>query len=192
MEWQTINPGTSRIRYGLTSNYELGVVEPDNNLRTIHNVTVLGLNPAIIYNLQAFSVANSDTSFSGNIISSTTSSSSTTGVINVYFNKSVNTTVSSGVNANANSDFKTLLIQRINNAKRSIDVALYNLSGSVGADIAASLLNARNRGVKIRLIGEFDTRTMHLGKLFKIMEFLTLMIGLEATMEADFFTINFL
>ena len=158
LEWQTINPGTSRIRYGLTANYELGEVEPDNTLRTIHNVTVLGLNPAMIYNLQAFSVANSDTSFSGNIISSTTSSSSTTGVINVYFNKSVNTTVSSGVNANANSDFKTLLIQRINNAKRSIDVALYNLSGSVGADIAASLLNARNRGVKIRLIGEYDTK----------------------------------
>lgn len=159
LEWHTINPGTSRIRYGLTPNYELGVIEPDNTLRTIHNVTVPGLNPAVIYNLQAFSVTNSDTSFSGNIISSTTSPSSTTGVINVYFNKSVNTTVSSGVNANANSDFKTLLIQRINNAKRSIDVALYSLSGTVGADIASALLNARSRGVKLRVIGEYDTRT---------------------------------
>lgn len=159
LEWSTINPGTSRIRYGRTTNYELGVVEPDNNLRTVHNVTVSGLNNATIYNLQAFSVANSDTSFSGNIISSTTSAPPTTGTINVYFNKSVNTSVSTGLNANGNSDLKSILIQRINNAKRSIDVALYSLSGSVGSDVANAIVNARNRGVKIRLIGEFDTRT---------------------------------
>ena len=159
LEWQTINPGTSRVRYGRTTNYELGVVEPDNDLRTIHNVTINGLTTATIYNLQAFSVVNSDTSFSGNIVSSTTSAPPTTGAINVYFNKSINTSVSSGVNANGNADLKSILIQRINNAKRSIDVALYSLSGSVGADVANALVNARNRGVKVRLIGEYDTRT---------------------------------
>ena len=73
LDWSTINPGTSRIRYGITKNYELGVIEPDDDLRTMHNVTVSGLNTATIYNLQAFSVANSDTSFSSNIVSSTTS-----------------------------------------------------------------------------------------------------------------------
>ena len=158
LEWHTINPGTSRIRYGRTTNYELGVAEPDAILRTIHNVIVQGLSAATIYNLQAFSVANSDTSFSGNIISSTISALPSTGVMNVYFNKTVNTSVSTGIPANANSDLKSLLIQKINNAKRSIDVALYNLSGTVGADIAVALLNARNRGVKIRLIGEYDTK----------------------------------
>jgi len=69
LEWSTINPGTSRIRYGATTNYELGIIEPDNDLRTIHNVTVSVLDAATIYNLQAFSVADSDTSFSSNIIS---------------------------------------------------------------------------------------------------------------------------
>ncbi len=159
LEWHTINPGTSRIRFGRTTNYELGVVEPDNSLSTIHNVIVPGLNTATIYNLQAFSVTNSDTSFSGNIISSTTSASPTTGIINVYFSKTINTTVSTGITANANADLKSILIQKINNAKRSIDVALYSLSGTVGADIAAALVNARNRGVKIRVIGEYDNRT---------------------------------
>ena len=156
LEWKTINAGTSRIRYGRTTNYELGVIEPDTVKRTIHNVTVPGLNAATIYNLQAFSVANSDTSFSGNIISSTTSAFPTTGIINVYFNKTINTQVSTGINANANIDFKAKLIQKINNAKRSIDLALYSLSGTVGADIAIALVNARNRGVKIRVIGEYD------------------------------------
>ncbi|RPI63989.1 MAG: T9SS C-terminal target domain-containing protein, partial [Ignavibacteriales bacterium] len=159
LDWSTINPGTSRIRYGVTTNYELGVIEPDNDLRNLHNVTVSGLNSATIYNLQAFSVANSDTSFSSNIISSTTSAFPTTGEIQVYFNNTVNISVSSGVNANANSNFTDILIQKINNAKRSIDVALYSLSGTVGANIATALVNAKNRGVKIRVIGEYDNRT---------------------------------
>lgn len=158
LDWSTINPGTSRIRYGFTTNYELGVIEPDNDLRTTHNVTVPGLDVATIYNLQVFSVANSDTSFSSNIISSTTSAFPTTGEINVYFNNSVNTSVSSGVNANANANFTDLLIQKLNNAKRSIDVALYSLSGTVGANIATALVNAKNRGVKVRVIGEYDNR----------------------------------
>jgi len=159
LEWSTINPGTSRIRYGTTTNYELGIVEPDNDLRNIHNVSVSGLDAAKIYNLQAFSVADSDTSFSSNIISSTTSTFPTTGEINVYFNKNVNSSVSSGVGANENANFSTLLIQKINNAKRSIDAALYSLSGTVGANIATALVNAKNRGVKVRVIGEYDTRT---------------------------------
>ncbi len=159
LDWSTINPGTSRIRYGFTTNYELGVIEPDNDLRTTHNVTVPGLDVATIYNLQVFSVANSDTSFSSNIISSTTSAFPTTGEINVYFNNSVNTSVSSGVNANGNGNFTDLLIQKLNNAKRSIDVALYSLSGTVGANIATALVNAKNRGVKVRVIGEYDNRT---------------------------------
>lgn len=159
LEWHTINPGTSRIRYGTTTNYELGVIEPDDELRLIHNVTVPGLETASIYNLQAFSVSNSDTSFSSNIISSTTSAFPTTGEINVYFNKNVNTIVSSGITANSNVDFTNIVINRINNAKRSIDVALYSLSGTVGANIAAALVNAKNRGVKVRVIGEYDTRT---------------------------------
>ncbi|NWF88968.1 MAG: T9SS type A sorting domain-containing protein [Ignavibacteriaceae bacterium] len=159
LNWQTINPGSSRIRYGITTSYELGVIEPDNELRTNHNLKITGLNAATIYNLQAFSVVGSDTSFSGNIISSTTSGTETSGKINIYFNKSVNTTVSGGAPAAANADLKTVTLNRINNATHSIDAALYSLSGSVGAEIANALINAKNRGVKVRVIGENDNKT---------------------------------
>lgn len=159
LEWHTINQGNSRIRYGLTKDYEMGVIEPDNDLRTVHIVTVPGLEVATIYNLQAFSVAGSDTSFSSNLISSTTSAFPTTGIINVYFNKNVNSSVSSGQAANSNVNFTNHLMDRINDAKHSIDVALYSLSGSVGANIASALVAAKNRGVKVRVIGEYDTRT---------------------------------
>lgn len=159
LEWTTISAGTSRIRYGKTHNYELGVASPDDLLRTNHIVTVEGLTPATIYNLQVFSVLNSDTSFSGNIISSTTSPYSSTGSMNIYFNKSVNTNISLGTLANGNADFKSILLQRINTAARSIDAALYSLSGAVGAEIANALVAARNRGVKVRVIGEYDNQT---------------------------------
>lgn len=159
LEWTTISQGNSRVRYGKTPSYELGVVSPDDLLKTEHSVTVSGLETATIYNLQAFSAAGSDTSFSSNIVSSTTSDAPTTGTINVYFNKDVNTSVSSGVNASGNADFKTKIVQKIHSTRYSIDVALYSLSGTVGAEIANALVMAKNRGVKVRVIGEYDTRT---------------------------------
>ncbi len=158
LDWKTINPGTSRVRYGLTTNYELGIIEIDDSLRNFHSVTVSGLQTATIYNLQAYSVANSDTSFSGNVISSTSSDFPTTGEINVYFNKNVYFGVSSGVNANQNVDFVSKVVERINNAKRSLDIALYSLSGTVGDNLANAIVSAKNRGVKVRVIGEYDNR----------------------------------
>jgi len=159
ISWGTVNPGTSRIRYGKTNSYELGVLSTDDNLTTDHVISLSGLTPATIYHMQAFSVANSDTSFSSDIISSSSSDASVSGEINVYFNNSVDTRVSSGSNAKGNFDLKAQLVKRINNAKRSIDGAIYSLSGTVGADIATALVNAKNRGVKVRMICENDNRT---------------------------------
>jgi phosphatidylserine/phosphatidylglycerophosphate/cardiolipin synthase-like enzyme/DNA/RNA endonuclease YhcR with UshA esterase domain len=159
VSWKTLHPGTSRVRYGVNTNYELGVLEPDNDLRTSHSVTLTGLTAATIYNVQAFSVLGADTSFAGNLIVSTTSKSPTTGKINVYFNKSVNTTVSTGEAAIGNFNFTSKILERINNSKRSIDAALYSLSGTVGASVASALVAAKNRGVKVRVIGEYDNRT---------------------------------
>lgn len=159
LEWSTFSQGTSRIRYGKTTEYEMGIVEIDDSLRTDHSVSVSGLEIATIYNLQVYSVANSDTSFSGNIVSSTTSGSSSTGQINVYFSKSIDESVSSGMIANGNVNLKLKTIERINNATHSIDVAIYSLSGTVGAQIATALVNAHKRGVKVRVIGEYNTRT---------------------------------
>jgi hypothetical protein len=159
VSWKTLNQGTSRLRYGLTTNYESGVVSPDDNLRTNHNVTLTGLTAATIYNVQAFSVAGPDTSFAGNLIVSTTSKSPTTGKMNVYFNKSINASVSTGEVALGNYNFTSKIVDRINNAKRSIDAAIYSLSGTQGATVASALVAAKNRGVKVRVIGEYDNRT---------------------------------
>ncbi|MBI4811589.1 MAG: hypothetical protein HY800_09175, partial [Ignavibacteriales bacterium] len=139
--WKTLTAGTSRVQYGTTTAYELGIVEVhQDTMQTEHYVPITGLNPATIYNVQAFSTSGTDTAFASNLIVSTTSAPPTTGTINVYFNKSINSTVSSGEAALGNYDLTGKIVQRINNAKRSIDASIYSLSGSPGATVASALV----------------------------------------------------
>ncbi|MDI6765967.1 MAG: phospholipase D-like domain-containing protein [Bacteroidota bacterium] len=159
ISWATLYPGTTEIRYGKTNSYELGFIKLDDSLRLNHSIALSGLIVATIYNIQAFSTSGTDTSFAGNLIVSTTSASPTTGQINVYFNKSINSSVSIGEVAQGNVDFVAKLVSRISNAKQSIDLALYSLSGTVGANVASALVFAKQRGVKVRVIGEYDNRT---------------------------------
>ncbi|MBI3765738.1 MAG: choice-of-anchor D domain-containing protein, partial [Ignavibacteriales bacterium] len=160
ISWTTVNNGTSRLRYGTTTAYELGVIEPDNTLRTSHGIDVTGLQAATIYHVQAFSVSGADSSIAGDLVVSTASPAGSTGQMNVYFNKSVNTSVSMGENALGNQDLVSLIVTRINNAHRSIDLALYSLSANGQGDVIASaLISAKGRGVKVRVICEYDNST---------------------------------
>lgn len=156
--WQTINNGTTRARYGTTPSFELGVIGHDS-MTTNHTLAFGGLTPATVYYIQAFSVSGADTSSASTLISSTSSPSQATGQVNVYFNKSVNTSVAWFQPARGNENFYTRILPRIDNARRSIDVALYSLSGTIGSNVAVALLSARSRGVKVRVICEYDNRT---------------------------------
>ena len=161
ISWTTINNGTTRVRYGLTTAYELGIVSPDNIMGLAHDVALTGLTPATIYHVRAFSddLAN-DTSFAGDLVVSSASPVASAGQMNVYFNFSVNTSVALGENALGNQDLVSKILTRIDNAHRSIDVALYSLSGSgYGDQLAAHLISARSRGVSVRVICEHDNRS---------------------------------
>ena len=155
--WETAKPGTSYARYGRTKAYELGVIGAPA-LQTIHRFTVSGLSPATAYHLQAFSVSGSDTSFAGDRVISTASQGST-GQMNVYFNKSIDPSVARRDTAKGNADLTSLLIRRVNAAQKSIDCALYSLSGQVGQSIATALMQAKARGVNVRFIIEKDNMT---------------------------------
>ncbi|MBM2846139.1 MAG: hypothetical protein HW407_1451 [Bacteroidetes bacterium] len=127
-------------------------------MQTNHTIALTTLDPATVYYIKAFSVAGPDTSAASTLIASTASPVQSTGQINVYFNKSVNTSLAWFQPAAGNEDFIVRLIPRINNAQRSVDAALYSLSGTPGGMIAAALVNAKNRGVKVRVICEDDNR----------------------------------
>ena len=154
IRWETAKPGTSFVRFGRQRSYEIGTVASQTST-TVHRIALSGLAPSTVYHVQAFSVSGSDTSFANDRVVSTASSGST-GQINVYFNKSVDPALARSEIARGNSDFVALLLRRIDAAQKSIDCALYSLSGSAGRTIADALVRALNRGVKVRLIVEQD------------------------------------
>jgi phosphatidylserine/phosphatidylglycerophosphate/cardiolipin synthase-like enzyme len=159
VSWRTTNNGTTRARYGRTPAFELGVVGNDT-LQRNHTIRLTGLLPATVYYIKAFSSSGSDTSFASTLIASTASPAQSTGAINAYFNKSVNANLAWFQPANGNQNLVTRLTARINNARRSIDVCLYSLSGTPGpgTDVANALIAAKNRGVRVRVICEDDNR----------------------------------
>jgi phosphatidylserine/phosphatidylglycerophosphate/cardiolipin synthase-like enzyme len=150
--WQTDLPGTSNVYYGTTTTYGDSVV--DNSPTTQHQITVPALNPATIYHVRLGTADATGTTYTNDYRVSTSSLSST-GTMNVYFDYPVNTTVSAGENAQT-VNIVNKLLSRINAAASSIDFAMYNLSGTVGANVASALIAAKGRGVKVRVIGEAD------------------------------------
>lgn len=118
-------------------------------------VEIDGLKAGTIYMVRPFSVAAGDTSFAQPMYVCTASATST-GAINVYFNRSVDNTIYPALPAQGNVALANKLMNRIDAAQHSIDLCLYSLSGQVGDDIAERLLAAKARGVKIRAIFETD------------------------------------
>ncbi|MBI5471769.1 MAG: T9SS type A sorting domain-containing protein [Ignavibacteriae bacterium] len=155
--WTTLHNGTSGVRYGRTSALELGAVT-NSILQTSHSIALTTLLPATAYYIQAFSASGSDTSFAATFLASTASPAQSTGAVNAYFNKSVNTSLAWYQPALGNQNLPQRLIARIASAKRSIDLAVYSLSGQPGTDIASALVAAKNRGVKVRAICEDDNK----------------------------------
>ena len=159
VRWETVNKGTTGVRFGKTPALELGLAPGDDSARTAHSVTLPGLDPATVYYIGAFSAAGTDTSFAPNLIASTASPAPTTGEINAYFNTSVRSQLAWFQPANGMQDLAARLVTRITNAHRSIDAALYSLSGTPGTNIVYALAAAKNRGVRVRVICEYDNST---------------------------------
>ena len=154
INWGTATSGSSFVTYRSTRTSEVTILG-DTTKRTLHAVTLSGLLPATTYDVQVFSVSGADTSYSNHRIVSTASQGSS-GAMNVYFNKSVNVALAQVDTAKGNSNLLDQLLQRINAAQKSIDCALYSISGSVGQSVANALVQAKNRGVSVRLIIEKD------------------------------------
>jgi len=157
VHWTTDVASTSIVRYGLTA--ALGDSVVDANPVTTHDVTIPGLSPATVYSYSVGSTDANGTNFSTTRLFSTASPAQTTGQMNVYFNTSVDTTLAWLHRANGNQDLTARLVTRLNAAQRSIDAAIYNLSGTPGATLASALVSAKNRGVKVRVICEDDNRS---------------------------------
>lgn len=157
LHWNTDVASTSIVHYGVTS--ALGDSVIDSTPVANHAVTVSGLSPATPYYYSVGSGDVNGTNFVPTRLLSTASPPQSTGEMNAYFNKSVNTSLTWLHPANGNQDLPARLVTRIDNAKRSIDAAIYNLSGTAGTTIANALISAKNRGVKVRVVCEYDNQS---------------------------------
>ena len=155
--WQTSTQSNSKVRWQKAdSNYQVISYTDsvsDNNNVINHSVTLSGLLSGQIYYFNVSSTDANGTSTSPLQYFCTQSSS--TGNMNVYFNRSVDTTIANGENAQGNVNFQTKLLQRINAAQFSIDMCLYSFNDLT--QIKDALINAKIRGVKIRFV--YDSRT---------------------------------
>jgi PLD-like domain/Family of unknown function (DUF5689)/Secretion system C-terminal sorting domain len=153
--FNTVRNGNSQVKYGLTSALELdSVIVMDDT--TFHIVPITGLEESTLYYFRAYSTNAAGTSESSLHSVTTASSNPEIGSLNIYFNFSVDTTVAiPGNAAHGSVDFKQKLMDRINQATYSIDMAVYSFFGM--PEIADAIVAAKNRGVKVRVV--YDNRT---------------------------------
>ncbi|NQS97707.1 MAG: hypothetical protein HQ591_04570 [candidate division Zixibacteria bacterium] len=84
--------------------------------------------------------------------------------INVHFNKSVDHSYAySGNEANGNTDFIDIMIDRIDAAQYSLDMAVYSFNYT---SLSNAVISAYNRGVDVRVV--YDDRSIQTGMQYLI------------------------
>ncbi|MBN1821488.1 MAG: T9SS type A sorting domain-containing protein [Prolixibacteraceae bacterium] len=156
LSWQTDVEGYSCIIYGSEFNQSslnnLVVAASVSSAEGFLNeATVTGLDPATVIYAQGYTIVGNDTAFTG--IRAFGTESNSTGNIEVYFNTEVDHSVATNKNAEMlYKSFDEKLIEFIDEATESIDLAIYNINNSGISNITDALNNAHNRGVKVRAI----------------------------------------
>ena len=147
LNWTTNEESSTKVRYGLTAalGSEITIDESVSN----HIVELNALEAAEFYYAQTVSVKDGFEAVSPIRIFSTASLSS--GEIQVYFNQSIDASFSTGEVplSSSSSKIEAAILNRINNAKQTIDFCAYNINRDV---VVTALKAAQNRGVQIRYI----------------------------------------
>jgi len=170
ISWTTLVPGHSYLSFGTTPVFDDSITASISALVTSHSLTVPGRKPGRLYYFRAATTNTAGTSFSATYPVVTTSSKSS-GQIDVYFNYSVDGTLGLQPAANGNVDLQTKLLERISHASKSIDLALYSFDdfnsivNAVAKRVADSLIAAKKRGVAIRMVFDDKQSSSPLAKL---------------------------
>lgn len=157
VSWETNTEGNSIVRYGTTTalGEEIVVSESVTN----HAVSLTDLEAGEFYYVQVLSENGSATVTSPILYYSTESNSS--GEVRVYFNHEVDGIVSNGAYANGYTGLvaENAIIELIENANSTIDVAMYNNNRD---RIVNALTAAHERGVVVRYIADQETASLAL------------------------------
>jgi len=156
ISFATASASQAAIIYGQTQAYGAIVRAGDG---TVHTTELSNLTPATHY--YAAIVAGTDTV---RFVTSTSSDYRSSGRIDAYFNRSVDTTLNITPRAKGNADYRSLLRDKIVGAHESIDLALYSFSGATADSVVKWLAAAHSRGVAIRVIA--DSASVHSSSQF--------------------------
>ncbi len=160
LDWKTNLPSTAVLRFGTTPSLGSEVAVPGNS--ESHTHIFAGLQSGTVYWVQVVSASSGTVSMSELRPFVTRSVSS--GQIKVFFSRSVDPAYSNGFAPDGQSSAEAVAetISRINAARHTVDVAMYNNNRS---DLTTALKSAHSRGVKIRYVASKNVTNSALNPL---------------------------
>ncbi len=161
--WQTAAAASASIKYKSRTSWEWQSFG-DSSAVQEHRLSLTNLQPATIYD--AYVVCSDVTgSSSSRRFAFCTASARASGTIEVWFNQSIDPTLAHPDAAHGSVDLAAKLIERIDQARYSLDACFYNLSHS---DLTEAIGRAKNRGVSVRLIYEADNLNASISRLEQV------------------------
>ncbi len=152
IHFETDTQTSATVEFGQTAGYELGSAT-DGVVSTVHDVVLGGLAAATIHHYRVTVEDQVGETTTADRLFCSGSAVGCTGTIRAIFNKSVDHSLATWQEALGSQDLEGWLIDQINAATTSIDVAIYSFDLSAVAD---ALIAAKNRGVRIRFV--YDNR----------------------------------
>lgn len=160
LSFNTLSAGDTKVKYFISDSIGQSAIFTDSvynaTQTTTHSVTLNNLSPGKIYYAL---VSSTNTNGTSTIVKyfGTQSHTGSTGKMEVYFNYPTEPSVALPNNlANGSANYETRIIQRIDSASYSIDLAIYSFDDLTL--IKQALINAMIRGVKIRIV--YDSRNI--------------------------------
>jgi phosphatidylserine/phosphatidylglycerophosphate/cardiolipin synthase-like enzyme len=153
LSWETGNPGTTIIIWGVEDGVEADSLEIEV-LTTEHEYTLSGLDAGTPHWARVGSANESGANMTGTYWFSTVSDPSSPGTIEVFFTQDIESEVAAeGNEAIGNHDVKQEIIDLIDGAQNTLDLALYSLNIF---DVGQAIIDAHDRGVAVRFIYDDD------------------------------------
>ena len=155
VRWATEDSSFGSVSFESESGNSVGVQETELTDDGEHDFRVDSLTASTFYHIRANAWLRADTTRSAEVFFLTSSPPESSGEIKVFFNKKVDTTYAiPGNKAIGNASYRFIILNRINSAEYTIDLALYSLSLDIISD---ALIAAKDRGVVIRFVYEDRT-----------------------------------
>ncbi|NND77240.1 MAG: hypothetical protein HKN39_03580 [Flavobacteriales bacterium] len=184
LNWLTDASSNSIIKWGFSPDALDNVID-DNTQTTDHTLSISGLDAGTIIYATVCSVLGTDTIESNIGAYATVSNSS--GTMDVFFNNTVDVSVSTGVDAVWTSNIHDTIIKYLDMAEISIDMAVYSNNN---LNIVGALNDAHNSGIQVRVITEGSNNNISLSSLDPGITIVERTDGMGSGMHNKFFIVD--